>query len=380
MPGGATKSKRRLASGAGTIAANLPDLDLVYTSVTPAPLGYLLHHRGHTHTVAGLAVLAGALVLAYRLLPPVRNLRTRERLRLWTLIVAALATHVLLDALNSYGVHPFWPIDPNWYYGDAVFIFEPSLWVLLGLAVAFNGQRRTRFLTTLPVLIFPVTMASMGVIPIEALASIGSVAVPYVWMMRRLSPRARAGIALTASMLVIATLVPISRAARHSAVGALAPHLRGRLVDVIMTPNPASPLCWAVIGIELDEAGGRYVLWRGTLSLAPSWKAPTACASHRFDGTPDARIIGNGRFAVGDEIGQSLDTLRDLNRSDCWVRAWLQFGRAPVIAPREIFDLRFGERVGQNFTLMRLAGDSHASRCPPNATNWGVPRADLLSR
>src|SRR5688500_4126234 len=124
MPGGATKSKRRLASGAAIIAANLTDLDHVYTGVTPAPMDYLLHHRGHTHTVAGVVVLAGALVLAYRLLPPVRKLRTRERLRLWMLIVAALVTHVLLDALNSYGVHPFWPIDPDWYYGDAVFIFE----------------------------------------------------------------------------------------------------------------------------------------------------------------------------------------------------------------------------------------------------------------
>ena len=37
------------------------DLDLVLTALAPAPLGYLLHHRGHTHTL--LYVLPQALTL-----------------------------------------------------------------------------------------------------------------------------------------------------------------------------------------------------------------------------------------------------------------------------------------------------------------------------
>ena len=166
--GRSTKADRRLAVGAGVIAANLPDIDLAYSGIAPQPLGFLLHHRGHTHTVFGLVVLALLLMLAYRLVPSIRKLRGVDRIRLWSLIAVALASHLLLDSLNSYGVHPFHPFDSRWYYGDAVFIFEPSLWLLLGIAVAWSARNRTgRLAAALPIAIFPLTMLSMNIIPPE---------------------------------------------------------------------------------------------------------------------------------------------------------------------------------------------------------------------
>src|SRR5690606_35988755 len=34
------------------VGSNFPDLDFIYTSISGHPkLGYLLHHRGHTHTL-----------------------------------------------------------------------------------------------------------------------------------------------------------------------------------------------------------------------------------------------------------------------------------------------------------------------------------------
>jgi hypothetical protein len=84
-----------------------------------APIGYLLHHRGHTHTVMGLGVLAFALALAYRVAPRTRRPPLSEQFRLWLLIAMALASHLLLDALNNYGVHPFYPFDSTWYFADA---------------------------------------------------------------------------------------------------------------------------------------------------------------------------------------------------------------------------------------------------------------------
>src|SRR5690606_16081369 len=29
----------------------------------------------------------------------------------------------------NYGVHPFWPVDNRWFYGDTIFIWEPLLWI-----------------------------------------------------------------------------------------------------------------------------------------------------------------------------------------------------------------------------------------------------------
>ena len=234
-------------------------------------------------------------------------------LRFWLLIAIALASHLALDSLNSYGVHPFYPIDNAWYFGDSLFILEPSLWLILGVAVAWNGRTRTaRLAAALPMAILLCTIASTGEIPLESVAALAIAGVLFAWITLRLSPHTRAAAALAVLMLIVAGFIGTSRLARRAAVDALAPELRGQIVDVILTPNPSSPLCWAVIAIELREADGEYVLWRGTLSLTPAWKAPTDCASHQFRGPRDGRIIGDGRLALRDDIHQPLQRLRTL--------------------------------------------------------------------
>lgn len=45
-----------------------------------------------------------------------------------------------MDSLNSYGVHPYWPVRNRWFCGDAVYIVEPLYWAatasLLGVVRA----------------------------------------------------------------------------------------------------------------------------------------------------------------------------------------------------------------------------------------------------
>jgi inner membrane protein len=57
-------ARRRLYACIGVVGGNLPDLDLLVSGGGPGcdELGYLLNHRGYTHTLAGCALLA--------LLPP----------------------------------------------------------------------------------------------------------------------------------------------------------------------------------------------------------------------------------------------------------------------------------------------------------------------
>ncbi len=371
-----TKAQRPLFVGGGIIAANLPDLDVAYSWITPPPIGYLLHHRGHTHTVLGLAALALVLVFAYRLLPSVRGMRVSGHVRFWLLIAIALASHLALDSLNSYGVHPFYPTDNEWYFGDAVFILEPSLWLGLVPAAGWNGRTRAAPLAAaLAMALLLCTIALTREVPLDSVAGLAIGAVFLAWITRRLSPPVRAAAALAVFLILVAGFVGTSRLARGAVVEALSPELRGQLVDVILSPNPSSPLCWSVIAVELREADGAYVLWRGTLSLQPAWKAPTGCASHKFLGPRAARIVGDGRLALRDVVHQPLQRLRALADRDCWVRAWLRFGRAPVVEGNSIFDLRFSERPGREFTAMRLIA---REGCPPYVPNWGMPRADLL--
>jgi inner membrane protein len=194
-------------------------------------------------------------------------------------------------------------------------------------------------------------------------------------MASRLSRRARPLAAIAASAAFVAGMLGLSRAAEAEVRDLLRPAPGGEVVDVILTPDPANAACWSVITIE-RHGGGEYVMRPATLSLFPAWQPPETCASHRFGGARPYQAV-EGRIAAYPEIRQPLARLRDLARTDCWVAAWLQFGRAPVLDDRRIFDLRFEAR-GENFTSMPLPPLEGGRTCPAHLTRWEPPRADLL--
>jgi inner membrane protein len=400
-------STRRLFVAAGAIAANAPDLDLVYVGITPFPLGYLLHHRGHTHTVIGVIVqvvlIALACQLVLRLIQGPGVWRTVSRARLWGLIAVALASHIALDACNSYGVHPFYPFDARWYFGDALFIFEPWLWLVLCLTVALNVRRPTiRALLMTPMAVLLVALAFVSVISVPTLAALMVSGLALAWWTRSWTPRARAAGAAAALVLFVAAMSAASAKARADTRELMAAdthtnthtqtHTRGEIVDIALTPDPAAPLCWTVIAIERDQETDTFVTRRGTLSLRPAWQSPERCASHRLMRLQSTRRVGDGRLLWSEEIRQPLAALRNLAARDCWGAAWLQFGRAPVLRADRIFDLRFEGPRG-NFTTMTLrqpsvitastsatpaaAAPATMAPCPANMTNWAMPRADL---
>ena len=135
---------RATAALLGVVAAEFPDSDLIYSGpvVGMGKLGYLMHHRGHTHTV--LWALIGAALLWWladwwwrrreratagaeaSAAPDV----AMARLVLPPIAVIGTLSHLVLDWTNSYGVHPFWPFDNRWFHGDAVFIVEPWFWAI----------------------------------------------------------------------------------------------------------------------------------------------------------------------------------------------------------------------------------------------------------
>ena len=52
-------------------------------------------------------------------------------------------------------------------------------------------------------------------------------------------------------------------------------------------------------------------------------------------------MVGGGRLASVTRFISRFGELRDPAERDCRVRAWLRFGRAPVVAGGAIFDFEF---------------------------------------
>lgn len=137
---------RRTRFGSATlmIAANLPDVDvLVFATSAPA----VAFRRGWTHGVLGQALLPVALAA---LMVLIGRLRRDDQAGppvslgwLLGLSYVGLISHVLLDLLNNYGIRLLAPLDWRWFYGDAVFIIDPWLWMMLAFGIWFAGKGAT---------------------------------------------------------------------------------------------------------------------------------------------------------------------------------------------------------------------------------------------
>jgi inner membrane protein len=122
-----------LATAALLIGANVPDVDVMASfgdSFTALAL-----RRGWTHGVLALAIwpfiVTGLLLWWARLRPRYAHDPPRAS-RLLAVAALAVLTHPFLDWLNNYGLRWLMPFDGRWFYGDALFIVDPWVWLALG--------------------------------------------------------------------------------------------------------------------------------------------------------------------------------------------------------------------------------------------------------
>lgn len=122
------------------IAANAPDADIVVGFGGTA--AYLDYHRGITHALVSIPVMAALPVLIVWLLERRAARGGIPWLRLWLCSMIGVASHLLMDWTNSYGIRMLAPFSAEWLRLDTVFIVDPAIWVilLLGLAAPALGR------------------------------------------------------------------------------------------------------------------------------------------------------------------------------------------------------------------------------------------------
>jgi inner membrane protein len=136
--------KRRTARGMATllIASNIPDVDVLVFVTDTLPVSF---RRGWTHGVLAMAVLPAALAGLMLLVDRLRPGKERANVR-GLLLLSYVATwlHVFMDFLNTYGVRLLMPFSERWFYGDALYIVDPILYVLLGGGILIGRWRARR--------------------------------------------------------------------------------------------------------------------------------------------------------------------------------------------------------------------------------------------
>jgi inner membrane protein len=135
---GAKVGRRALLWGA--FLGTLPDLDVLIP--LGGPVDDFVYHRGFSHSLALLALLAPLLAWVITRVHP----DTRRHWKQWLLLsLLILETSVLLDFFTVYGTQVLWPFDTTPKAWPILFIVDPlfTLPLLIGVlaALALRGSR-----------------------------------------------------------------------------------------------------------------------------------------------------------------------------------------------------------------------------------------------
>jgi inner membrane protein len=380
-----TRLRRGMFLAVAIVGSNFPDADLLFTLGSNGKLAYLLEHRGHTHTVVGALLISLAMLGACALWRRWRNVPLSTRDRGWLVALALLAPllHIAMDALNTYGVHPWWPFDNRWFYGDAVFIVEPLFWAAAAPLVFLFRSYVARALVALALVAGLYLAFVTGIVVSGSIAFYCLLVVAMLALGRYAAPAVALATAIGVCVLTTAVFAVASREAAGRVDGYAAQYLHDwTIVDRVLTPLPMNPFCWELILIESNERD--YALRRAIVSLAPSRMASLQCPMRSMMGaiTAPLRRVAAPDTAVLHWQGEmilSRDALRDLARTSCEAAALLRFARAPWYAERGdervIGDLRYDREPGLGFAEIDLA---HPARCPGYVPPRVPPRSDLL--
>jgi inner membrane protein len=338
-------------------------------------LGYLLHHRGHTHTV--LFALAAALLMWGVAVALRRGEPPGERRAMLGVALAGTLSHIALDYTNSYGVHPFWPVVNRWFYGDAVFIVEPWLWIaalapLIGVARSVAGR----------VLLGLGVVAILAAVWLTGQASRGAAIAVTVgaaaWLALVLAaPRARRVALGVAAWVGFEGVSFAASSAAHARVrAALAP---AAPLDVALTPEVANPLCFRALVVTLD--GATYRVAPATVAPFPGLRDVHGCGPPRaIDDADMTSPAPSATRAVRWGWGWSAPSaeLVALARSNCEVAAALRFIRVPVWdrlsgGTVRLTDVRYG-RGG----FAEVVTSGPPATCPRAVPPWEPPRRDVI--
>jgi len=118
------------------LAANAPDIDVL--SAAGGSLNYLHYHRHLTHSLAAMPVMALLPVLLVRVV----SRKPVHWLGAFFAALVGVASHLLLDFTNSYGIRLWLPFSPEWLHLDLTGVIDIWIWgvVLLGIAGPFVAR------------------------------------------------------------------------------------------------------------------------------------------------------------------------------------------------------------------------------------------------
>ncbi|MGE4231861.1 MAG: metal-dependent hydrolase [Bacteriovoracia bacterium] len=380
-----TQTKKKLhfpLTVVSIFANNFPDLDFIYTPLMGGRAASLGHHRGHTHTLLLSPIMAVlsvfALFLFLRLRGKTEKFSKKEKLVLFLTALLGIFLHIFADSWNSYGVHPFWPFQNRWLYGDFIFIIEPFLWMAMLPFAYWSLESRlaknvilTFFALTSGIILFS------GFVPISISIFCFLFGATFFVVYSKIKPCERLVMTTVSILFVLTFFYSSSLKTKKIIKDAVKKSFPlTKLHDVILSPYPGNPFCWRFGTVEsIDDL---YVVRTGIASpyvkLFPAGHCPEISFFQGKDQVPmvpvpafqDPKILWEKQFEG------SISDLKKLKTNYCGVNAFLRFSRMPGWAYDDKNELYFLDlRFRGPFVVTDL------KNCDIVIPPWQSPRADL---
>ncbi len=311
-------------------------------SYARGPYFALAFRRGVTHGIPALALLP--LLVAGAVLAWDRGVRRRRRPGLPPAHPAAVlalaylgaATHPVLDWMNTYGMRWWLPLRGGWSYGDALFIVDPWLWLLLGAAAALgsrHGRRSAVGWSLLALLASAVVL--LGPVP-PAARAVWVVLAATVAVLATLDPpgnvggrRRMASILTGTAAAYVAAMAVSARAAEADVRAAAARGGIGPVEAVMVAPVAANPLEGeVVVATAAGYVPGEH-RWDGPprVRLRPGDVVPRLDVPAGVDAATAGRVVAAARGA----------------RDARWYLTWSRFPWVRVARDGGGWRVRFGD-------------------------------------
>jgi len=118
------------------LAANAPDIDIV--SAAGGSINYLHYHRHLTHSLIAMPIMALLPVVLVR----IAGRKPIHWAGAYCAALIAVASHLLLDWTNVYGIRLALPFSGQWFRGDLTGVVDLWIWgvCLLGVAGPFVSR------------------------------------------------------------------------------------------------------------------------------------------------------------------------------------------------------------------------------------------------
>lgn len=387
------------------LAANFPDLDLLYSLYDSSQLGYLVHHRGHTHTfILALPQALIALVLSALIF------KIKDKV-IWcwgfVLIAINISLHIALDSLNIYGVHPFYPWDNQWYYGDRVFIIEPWIWFSI-LPLAITPIKKVLSVKLVLILFFLMTLGLAYKIEMMTMGT-GLILSFYfllmLWLFNKMFESTKTILALSFTLITILGFIVEglrveekiriifqnqNKIVAESVGNPVDLKIdSSQLVDLAMTPYPGNPFCWNIYSVRLlgDDS---YNVAVGQFQSQNFWifKCPKGMfnkeknnnlkLTQKNDELNKIKEIPKIQGMKWIQVYEASKNKLFNDQDDCRLKNWFQFVRIPYQTESGNYvDLRFYSRSSRaGFSDLDL--NDQSQKCVKIQAPWVAPRKKLL--